>query len=550
MALSFLNNSFLDQARAIVWAQWRTIFNHYPRSNKWTSAFTMLLTLAWYAAWVSGAVGVAAKISTLADLASGRAYLSYGLLLGIFYWQVVPLMLATAGIGLEMKKLVVYPVPHSQLFLLDAILRVSTGMEVLIMIGGGAAGVILNRRLAWWSVLAFVPFIIFNLALAAGLRELLTRIMARRYLREFVMFWLVLIGALPQFFVMTGDRVDRLPALKTLAAFFKSLDIFNAILPWTITAQWAMGRLTPTVALTALIWAASAWIFGRWQFERGLRFDADAVQAAPQVNAPPARWRELLFAWPSRVFSDPLAAIMEKEFRSLSRAPRFRLVFFMGFSFGLLLWLPMLLKGSAGFFRDNYLTFVAAYALLLLGDVCLWNIFGFDRSAAQAYLVTPIRLRTAFLAKNLAALTFVLLEVTIVAAVCLLLRLPLSLSTALPAYLISILMTFTLMSAGNLTSVYYPQPVNPQKSLRSRPSAKTQGLLMAIFLVAAGMSGIAYLAEYAFDSRLAFYGVLCVMAVVVAIGYRISLDSAVEAAFERREALIATLSQNEAVITA
>ena len=544
--------SLFDQARAIVWAQWRTIFNHYPRANKWSSGLTIALTLVWYAGWAAGALALAAKLSTLSDLNTGRVYLAYGLLLGFFYWQVVPLMLATAGIGLEMKKLVVYPIPHSQLFLLDAILRVSTGIEVLILIGGASAGVMLNRRLPWWSVLGFVPFVVFNLALAAGVRELLTRIMARRFLREIVMFCLVLIGALPQFIVMAGDRVENLPTLKAMAAVIKSLDVLTGFLPWTATAQWAMGHLTVRVALLSLLWTIAAWIFGRWQFERGLRFDAAAAAAPAEQAAPPARWSEALFALPSRIFPDPLAAMIEKEYRSLVRAPRFRLVFFMGFSFGLLLWLPMLLnaKSSMGFFHDNYLTFVAAYALLLLGDVCLWNIFGFDRSAAQAYLVTPIKLRSAFLAKNLAALTFVLLEVSIVAVVCLLFRLPLSVSKILPAYLISTLMTFTLMSAGNLTSVYYPQPVNPQKSLRNRPSAKTQGLLMVIFLVAAGMSGLAYLAEYAFENRLAFYGVLGVLAIVVAIGYRISLDSAVEAAISRREAFISALSQNEAVITA
>ena len=544
--------SLFEQARAIVWAQWRTIFNHYPRANKWTSGLTMLLTLVWYAGWAAGALALGAKITALSDLNTGKIYVSYGLLLGFFYWQVVPLMLATVGIGLEMKKLVVYPIPHSQLFLLDAILRVSTGIEVLIMIAGASLGVMLNRQLPWWSVLGFVPFVIFNLALAAGVRELLTRIMARRYLREIVMFGVVLIGALPQFIVMAGDKVESLPALKTLAAVFKSLNALTAFLPWTVTAEWAMGHLNVRVALLGLAWTMGAWIFGRWQFERGLRFDAAAVQAAPKQDAAPAAWTEWMFAWPGRIFPDPLAAMMEKEYRSLVRAPRFRLVFFMGFSFGLLLWLPMLLKanGTMGFFRDNYLTFVAAYALLLLGDVCLWNIFGFDRSAAQAYLITPVKLRTAFLAKNLAALTFILLEVTIVAVVCLIFRLPLSVSKILPAYLISTLMTFTLMSAGNLTSVYYPQPVNPQKSLRSRPSGKTQGLLMVIFLVASGMSGLAYLAEYAFDSRAAFYGVLGMLAIVVAIGYRISLDSAVEAALERREAFISALSQNEAVVTA
>ena len=544
--------NILDQARAIVWAQWRTVFNHYPHANKWSSGLTILLTLVWYGCWTVGAVVLAANLSKTSALRTAEVYLSYALLLGFFYWQIVPLMLANAGIGLEMKKLVVYPIPHSQLFLLDAILRVSTGFEVLIMLGGASLGVLLNRLMPWWSALAFVPFILFNLTVAAGIRALLTRIMARRYLRELVMFCLVLIGALPQFLVMAGDKVERLPALRKIANVFKSLEVLNEYLPWTATAHWAVGHFSVRTAAVSFLWTASALCFGFWQFERGLRFDAAEVQAAPKQDAPPARWSEWMFAWPGRIFPDPLAAMIEKEYRSLARAPRFRLVFFMGFSFGLLLWLPILMKasGSIGFLRDNYLTFVAAYALLLLGDVCLWNIFGFDRSAAQAYLVTPINLRTAFLAKNLAALTFVLLEVSIVAVVCLLFRLPLSISKILPAYLISTLMTFTLMSAGNLTSVYYPQPVDPQKSLRSKPSAKTQGLLMIIFLVAAGMSGLSYLAEFAFESRLAFYAVLGVLGIVVGIGYRVSLDSAVEAAFERRERLIAALSQNEGVVSA
>lgn len=552
MALGGLDQSLFNQARAIVWAQYRTVFNHYPRANKWTSGITVLLTFGWYAGWAFAAMAVAAWMSSVADLRSAEVSLSYGLLLGFFYWQVVPLMLATAGVGLEMKKLVVYPVPHSQLFLLDALLRISTGMEVMIMLTGASVGVLLNRRLPWWSVLAFLPYAAFNMTFAAGVREVLTRIMARRFLREIVMFLFVLIGALPQFIVTAGDRLERFPALSKLRVVFQAVQEVSTFLPWTATANWATGHLGIRVLLTVAFWTVGAYVFGRWQFERGLRFDAAAVQAAPELDAPPSRLSELLFGWPGRIFPDPLAAMIEKEYRTLARAPRFRLVFFMGFSFGLLLWLPMLMRASetASFLQDNYLTFVAAYALLLLGDVCLWNIFGFDRSAAQAYLVTPIKLRTAFVAKNLAALTFVLLEVSIVVVVCLVFRLPLSVSKILPAYLISTLMSFTLMSAGNLTSVYYAQPVNPQKSLRSKPRAKTQGLLMVIFVVAAGMSGLSYLAEFAFDSRLAFYGVLGVLGVVVAIAYRVSLDSAVEAAFERRELLISALSQNESIVSA
>ena len=79
--------SLFEQARAIVWAQWRTIFNRYPRANKWTAGLTMLLTLVWYAGWAAGALALGAKIAALSDLNTGKIYVSYGLLLGFFYWR-------------------------------------------------------------------------------------------------------------------------------------------------------------------------------------------------------------------------------------------------------------------------------------------------------------------------------------------------------------------------------------------------------------------------------------------------------------------------------
>jgi ABC-2 type transport system permease protein len=538
------------QPRAILWAQWRTMVNFQSRATglkgRWGSIVTLLLTLFWYAMWILGAFIVAERLQAMRDFDSGRNAMSYGLIMGFFYWQVVPLMLATAGASLEVKKLVVYPIPHSQLFLLDVLMRVSTGLEVLIMLVGASIGIALNPKLPWWAPLAFLPYIVFNLALASGVRELISRALARPVLREIVIFLFVLIGAVPQLYVFAGDSI-HLPPLQSVA-FLKALQHgLSNILPWTATAQWSMARPGVLAGVAVLLgWTIVAWLFGRWQFERSLVFDSAAANAPRSLDAPPSRWAERLFSWPSRVFPDPLAAMIEKELRSLSRTPRFRLVFVMGFSFGILLWVPMLMRSSQkGFFRENYLTFVAVYALLLLGEVCLWNIFGFDRAAAQAYLVTPISLRGAFLAKNLTALMVVLAEVTLVALVCKAVRQPLSLAKAVPAYLICIIMTFALMAAGNLTSVYYARPINPMRTMRTTPAARTQGMLMLIYTLALGLIGFAYLAEWAFESVLAFYAVLAILGLVTFIAYRVSLDSAVAAALANREQFITALSSSE-----
>src|SRR5260370_25211368 len=105
--------------------------------------------------------------------------------------------------------------------------------------------------------------------------------------------------------------------------------------------------------------------------------------------------------------------MIEKELRSLVRAPRFRLVFVMGFSFGLVVWLPMALRsrGAHSGFSDNFLTVVSVYALTLLGQVTYWNAFGFDRSAAQLYFSAPVSLGHVLAGKNITAARIIFLEI-------------------------------------------------------------------------------------------------------------------------------------------
>ncbi|MCP5117701.1 MAG: hypothetical protein GY953_43315, partial [bacterium] len=156
-------------------------------------------------------------------------------------------------------------------------------------------------------------------------------------------------------------------------------------LPFAAVSRIAVEEVALTPWLVLLAWTALAYALGRWQFERSLVFDRDEAGAAAGRRRR-ASWMDGLFRWPSLFFSDPLAALVEKELRFLSRAPRFRLVFVMGFSFGLLVWLPIAFAGGRGggsVFASNYLTFVSVYALLLLAEATFWNAFGFDRAAAQ-----------------------------------------------------------------------------------------------------------------------------------------------------------------------
>ena len=70
----------------------------------------------------------------------------------------------------------------------------------------------------------------------------------------------------------------------------------------------------------------------------------------------------------------------------LRLSPRFRLPFFMGFTFGVIAWTPILyrMEGDIGdWMKGGAVSFVSLYAMLLLGPVLFLNRFGFDRAAAR-----------------------------------------------------------------------------------------------------------------------------------------------------------------------
>lgn len=532
----------LSQTRAIVWAQWRSFRNYFPRSNKTSLVFSSLLAGIWYAAFVYLAVIAGMLLSRPEELEPFRAILPEALFLCFLYWQIVPVLMASLGSSLEIRKLLVYPIPSTQLFRLEVLLRISTAVEMCLLMAGAMVGLILNPQVPYWAPLSVLLFVVFNLFFSAGVRDLLVRLLARRRIREVVVFLLVLAAALPQVLLFNGseNHVRRFLGARP-----------SEFWPWTATAQFALGNFSFRAAAVLISWTAAAYGFGRWQFERGLRFDS----AAAGAQGASARSRQSRLEWlyriPNFLFRDPLAALVEKELRFLSRAPRFRLVFLMGFSFGLLIWTPMAF-GRAGFqhslLGDNYLTFVVVYAMLLLSDSLVWNCFGFDRTAVQFYFSAPVSMTTVLFGKNLAAGLFILLEMLAIALVCAVLRLPLGFASIAEAFGVACVLTLFLLAIGNLSSLYNPRPVNPAKSFRTASSGRTQALLMLAFPVSLIPVAIAYLARYAFHTELAFFGVLVVAAGMGAILYRFGLESAVTAAAERKEQVISILGSGEGPI--
>ncbi len=524
---------FPDQARAIVWAQFKASFHYFARSRSGVP-LTVIVGLVWYGMWAFGALSVGMLAAT-SDRSLLLALFTPGLLLATIYWQVIPILMASTGSSLELRKLMVYPIPHGSLFSLEVLLRVTAAVEMILMVGGAAIGSWFNRSIPVWAPLGLIVFIAFNLLLSAGLRDLLGRILAHRRIREVAVVALVMIAALPQILLQRGDPTQIRHLFRQPAILF----------PWGGAADFAVGQHPIASGASLIVWTSLAYAFGRWQFERNLRFDKAAAGSGGTRITSGGGLLERLYTLPSRIFSDPLGALVEKEVRFLTRSPRFRLVFLMGFTFGILIWLPVLMRRNSGAPSAHYLTAVTVYGLMLLGEVCIWNMFGFDRSASQVYFAMPVRLSAVIVAKNVTALIFILLEAASIIVVCAALRMPITPLSMLEALAVMLTFTIFLLGLGNLISIHNPRAVDPEQSWRRSSAGRVQAFLILVYLIVALPISLAYLARFAFESEIAFYGVLAVDAMIAGILYYVALDSAIGYAAANKETILTALSEGE-----
>jgi len=118
----------MTQISAIFWAQWRTLYHFLsaPR-RRLVCRGRPYLVRAMVCRRYRHAARLQQPRSTSGD---PHRPARGGLLLMLFlYWQVVPLMLATTGSSLDLRKLRAYPIPDSQLFSIEVLLRVTAGVE-------------------------------------------------------------------------------------------------------------------------------------------------------------------------------------------------------------------------------------------------------------------------------------------------------------------------------------------------------------------------------------------------------------------------------------
>ena len=530
---------------AILEAQWRSMRTF--RTSAAAAVFGWLSRLLFYGFWTFGAVGAMYYFQSAADATQRAFVLSAGLLAALLYWQITPVITASMGGSLDLKKLLAYPIPHQKLFAIELLLRITVCLEVPMVLVGTTIGLLRNPETG--GVLrglvitgAVLLFMAINILLSAGLRSLLERALQGKRTRELGMFLVLAFTVVPQFLLVKRFRESFNPALIPDAAY----------LPWSAAAHLMLGRSFALPLVVLLMSVAAAYLFARRQFEISLRFDGSSAGGKRLLKpASASRW-DWAFRWPALIVPDPVAAIVEKELRSLLRTPQFRFIFLTGAAFGLIIYLPQLMSGGRNprsFMSGNIVTFASVYGVLMLGNVSYSNCFGFERSAAQAWYSFPVTMQKTLLAKNLAAFSLILVEIILVNLTALALRFTLTPQKLFENVFVALICGVYLIAFGNLASVRMPSALNPEKVSQGGGAKAKNVVLLLFFPIVVLPVILAYWARAVFQSDLVFLGILAFAAVLGIALYVIGLDSAVSMAWKRREQILTELSRGDGPVS-
>jgi ABC-2 type transport system permease protein len=501
------------------------------------AAFSALTGLLFYGVWAFLAFGAMLYFAEPDDVPFFLPVLSTGLFFVMLYWQLAPVISAGFGASLDLSKLLIYPIPRRKLFTVEVLLRLSSCAEMLILLAGAAAGLMRNPAYGpsarLFILLGALIFAVTNLLLSAGVRHLLERLFQRSRMKELLMLILVALAVLPQ--ILLALHVGKGTFLKLAPA--------QLFWPWGAVARVMLSDRVVLAAPLALVYLGLAWWFGKWQFERSIRYDGTSTRDVRRGSESGVTDR--LYRFPSRFLPDPLGALIEKELRTLARIPRFRMVYAMSCVFGIVLYLPALRgpRNGTSFFTQNALPLMALYGLMMMGPISYWNSFGFDRSAVQGYFSWPIRFRDVLFAKNITVALLLLPQIVMIALVGTAAHLPVSPAKCLETIVVMLIASLYWFSLGNITSVRMPRAMDPGKMNQMANKMQALSIWTApLFLLPVGL---AYWAREVFESEVVFCGVLLIAAIVGAIFYKVGLDSALTAAATGRESMLIQLSRSE-----
>jgi ABC-2 type transport system permease protein len=528
-----------------------------------------------YAIYALMGLGLGVGIGAAAYLLASKDQWQYSAI--IFWvvcviWQVLPIMLASFGEQFDLGSLLRFPVGFQPFFLLYVVFGLSDLSTILgglcclgILVGTTAA----QPEMFLWTVLILAVFAVFNILLVRAVFAWIDRWLSQRRTREILGAIFMVLALSGQFmnpaFWQRGHRGHGSDAQQQ-----HRIEQFLAS-PWVKTANVVQAFLPPGLAAVALRQTAESqnalaleplgilgvFVLGAGSV-LGLRLRAEyrgenlgaaparkkvAVSSAKAAAAPP---KIAAIETEGRMgIAGPIAAIMEKEIRSLFRS--LPLLYAVGAPLVMVLvFSGVFIRGSSARVPVPLLAFPLCVFFAQIGFRMLFsNSLGTEGPGIQLYFLSPTSMRTVLLAKNLLH-SAVFAVAMVIAGVLATLRLGppgAVMLTATVAFLLFVLPVN--LAVGNIFSLTMPFRVNPGRISRQRGS---QASALFSLLIQAGTLGVgaAVLELCSLGSVLwVAIPVFLVLALIAGFIWIRILGNSDQIASEKKDLLIATLMKAE-----
>jgi ABC-2 type transport system permease protein len=497
------------------------------------------------------ALGIAFGMGTAAFAAVHRGHwelLPIPVWIVFLLWQVVPISLASFQQQYDMSGLLRFPMGFSSfvvLHLIFGLIDISTILGGLCCLGMWIGITMARPSTAISAGVTLLAFAAFNVLLVRAIFAWIDRWLAQRRTREMVMA-LFFIGILSLNFLNPAFRQERPLSAHSKAETMQWLHTVERVQIWFPAGAAAQsiegagqGSAPVWVEFLALLCVYGAAAGGALGYRLGAEFRGESfgdAPAGPKAEAHNGKW--LLDG------SGPVAAVMEKELRTLFRA--IPLLYGVGAPLVMVfLFAGLFSHGGNGHFNVAWgLPISVAYVMIGFTQL-IYNNLGTEGTGIQVLFLSPTPIRKFILGKNLFHAALFLVDaalVTVLAAYRFGSITPLMLGItwawilfALPVHL----------AAGNMFSLLMPYRINMARMGRQSGAQANALLSILVQAIVLGVGAAVFLLCSIYARQWLSIPILIALALAgIVVWFRVLAHTDV-LANRRREDLIATLVRTE-----
>ncbi len=543
------------QFAAIAWLRWRIFVNSLRTVRGRLELFSWVLMGLGFALFgLGGTFGLGAAAWFF--VSRGTVEWLTALLWGVFlYWQLFPVMATAFSETFDASNFLRFPLAYRPYFLIRVVygaLDPSTMIGTLWLIGIAAGTGIAAPRLLPWAALVLAAFAVFNILLNRLIFAWIERWLAQRKTREIfgIVFFLFiisfqLIGPTMNYYVHHHGKSSPPELAGVAARLLPAERLLPPGLAASALARASRGEHLAALGALVLLCAYTGLSFRLLGVRMHAQYRGESLSETAGRTTSRGEKQIVRSGWRIPGVSAPVAAIIEKEFRYLSRSGPLLFLLVMPLVVLLLFRMgPASSAGRGGNFPMHRIDFMfpvgAAYALLILSGV-MYNNLGVDAGGVQFFFMSPLHFRAVMLAKNLAQAAVLAMEMLFVwIGAALMFHRP-AIGVTLATLAGVTFATIVNFSAGNLLSLYAPKKIDFSVFGRQRASGITAFASLGVQIVTIGLTALTLVMATHYGRLWLATLLLLALAAAAAAAYAAVLHRIDQIALDRREALFSEL---------